>query len=338
MSVLEGEVQIPKLGGVKKRTLAIVGVIATGFVGWKYWQNRGVTSYSGDTTDGTDPGFGDAGVLPSVSGAVSGDNSYGISDGSTSPTVDTYGFTGTTNAQWTQYASTQLVNSDVWSYTDIVTALGNYLNSKPLTTTQQQIVQAAIAVAGYPPTGTHPIISGGDAKITVAPTGLKVVSKTSTTVTLSCNPVAGAGYYRWYRSGASTNVGSSDGPNVTISGLTPNTSYSFQVAADTTNGSPGPKSGSVTTKTESVNLATPATPTVSAITTTTAKVTTKTVSGATGYNWYINGIAHGHSDAPTYTVSGLKPKTRYAVSVAADNNTQAPGKQSARKSFTTKTK
>lgn len=335
---LGGTVTLPGVGPVKKKVVIGIAAAAGGFVLWRYMQVRAAGGSSGAVPGDSDgDGYADAGTLPSVAGAVSPDNSYGIPDGSTAGSTDSYGFTGTTNSQWAQYASTQLsAASDKWSSGDVMAALGAFLTNKPLTTTQQAIVQAAIGQAGQPPEGTHPIIPGGDVPITVAPAGLRVVSTTATTATLSYNAVAGAGYYRGYRSGASGNVGASDGTTMTISGLTPNTSYSFQVAADTTSGSPGPKSSSVTGKTKAVTLAKPGGVKASSVTKTSAVASCSPVSGATGYNWYINGVAHGHSDAPKYTVSGLKANTAYKLSVAADTATQGPGPQSGQVSFKTK--
>jgi hypothetical protein len=333
---LGGNVTLPGIGPVKKKVVIAIGTVAGGFVLWRYWQARqeAAAPVAGDS-DGD--GFADGGTLPSVSGAVSGDNSYGLPGQDT--TTDSYGFQGTTNSQWTQYATTQLsAASDKWSYGDIASALGAFINNKPLTSTQQDIVQAAIALAGPPPEGTHPIIPGGDTPITVAPTGLKVLSTTSTTVTLQWNKVAGAGYYRVYRSGSSTNVGATDAANnsIVIGGLTPNTSYSFLVAADTTSQIPGPKSTPVTAKTKAVTLAKPTGVKVSSVTKTTAVASCTAVKGATGYLWYINHLAHGHSDGPKYTLQGLRANTSYKLSVKADTQTQGPGPESGQVSFRTK--
>jgi hypothetical protein len=331
------EISIPKVGPVNKKVMIGVVVAAGGFVAWRYYIARQTPADTTDTT-GTDPGFEDPGALPSVSGAVSSDNSYGSGTTDTTTGTNTYGFTGTTNSEWTQYASTQLSQSDTWSYTSILTALGSYLAGKPLSTTDQQIVQAAIAVAGYPPVGTHVVVSGGDTAITVAPTNVKVTSTTSTTAVISFTPVAGADNYRAYRSGVSGNVAASVGSPITVSGLTPNTSYTFYVAAVSNSGTLGPRSAAATGKTQAVTLATPATPTISAISTTSSHAAVAKVANATGYNWYINGVAHGHSDGPSYTFQGLKAKTTYKASVAADTATQGPGKMSGTRSFTTKSK
>lgn len=341
MSVLTGKVDLPGVGEVDKRVVAGVGGALAVFVGWKYYQSRSATAYD-PTQDAVDPGMEDPGVLPSVSGAVSGDNSYGLSDGSSTST-DSYGFTGTTNTQWGQYATTQLSQaSDTWSYATIAAALGKFVTNKALTASEQEIVQAAILLAGYPPEGSHPIISGGDTKVTVAPTGLAVTSTTTTTAVLSWSPVAGAQSYRAYRSGASTNVGVTDAPNttLTVSGLQPNTEYSFQVAADSLGDTPGPRSTAVKAKTKPVSLKAPTGVKVSSIAATAATVGWTKVPGATAYRIKVNGQIRGAADGglSSYRLTGLSKKTKYSVTVAADTTNQSPGPDSKPVSFTTKTK
>lgn len=342
MSAFSGTVDVPVVGNVDKRVLIGVGGVAAVFIGWKYYQSRSSAAYDPDQ-EAVDPGMEDPGVLPSVSGAVSGDNSYGLPDNSTGGGTDSYGFTGTTNSQWGQYAANQLSQaSDKWSYATIVTALGKYTGNRPLTAAEQDIVQAAILLAGPAPEGSHVVIPGGDTKMTVAPTGLTVTATTTTTVTLSWNKVDGADSYRVYRSGASTNVGSTDGGNtsITISGLQPNTEYSFQVAADSIGDVPGPKSSSVKGKTKPVTLKAPTGVKVSSIAATAATVSWGKVSGATSYRIYLNNQLRGTADGglSSYRVTGLSKKTRYSVTVAADTTNQEPGPRSGAVSFTTKSK
>ena len=335
-----GTIDIPKVGPVKKRTLYVTAGVAGAFVLWRYWQASRAASADAAAADSNGDGYADAGTLPQVAGQGGpiGDGSGGSGSGAGS-TSDSYGFNGTTNSQWSQYAITQLSGaSDKWSYGTIAAALGQFLANKPLTGVQTEIVQAAIAVAGPPPEGTHPVIPGGSTPILVAPTGLKVLATTTTSVTLGFNPVAGAGYYRAYRSGASTNVGSTDAANhsIVVSGLHPGTSYSFQVAADTTSGLPGPKSASVKATTKAVSLAKPGGLKVSQVTKTTARVACTAVKGAESYRWYIGNVAHGSSDGPSYVLQGLRANTAYKVSVAADTTTGEPGPKSAQVSFRTK--
>lgn len=340
MSGLTGQVDVPGVGGVDKRVVIGVGGAAALFIGWKWYQSRNAAAYD-PTADATDPGYEDPGTLPSVDGAVSPTNSYGLPDNSSTGSADGYGFTGTTNSQWTEYATTKLSQaSDTWSYGDIVSALGAFIANRPLTTTQQQIAQAAIALAGYPPEGSHVIVPGGDTAITVAPTGLKVTSTTETTADLSWSAVAGASGYRIYRSGVSQVVGVANGTTGQVGGLTPNTSYSFQVAAFTGSGQVGPKSSAASGKTKAVSLKAPTGVRVSSVAATAATVSWSKVSGATSYRIYVNGNNRGTADGglSSYRVTGLSKKTKYKVTVRADTTNQNPGPESAAVTFTTKSK
>jgi chitodextrinase len=327
------DITITKVGSVPKKVIIPVVVAAAAFVGWRYWQARQTAASTDSTVTNGDFGAVDSSI-PGVVGAVSSDNSYGGDTGNTSTTS-----TGkTTDAEWTNDVVLAFASAgSTTSGDDVLQALGLYLNNQPMTDAQKSIVQRAIAVAGYPyGTGAHTIVAGGNTALTIAPSGLKVTGVTSTTVTLSWSPVAGATGYRAYRSGVATNVGSSVGTSVTVGGLTPNTSYSFHVAAVTASGSLSPSSSSVTGKTSAVTLSKPATPSVSGITKTEATLKVSAVANATGYNWYINGVAHGHSDGTQYTVSGLRAGTKYTAAVSADTSTQAGGPRSATRSFTTK--
>ncbi len=329
------QVDIPKVGPVNKKVLIGVGVALAGFLAWRYYLAGSGAAPADEGAAAEDAGYEDGGTIPAVEGATdwygSGSSSSGDTTSSTSQAL-------TTNAAWSQYASNQLVALDVASGSDIATALGNYLAGRPLTSAQQAIVQAAIAYAGYPPVGTHVVVPGGDTDITVAPTGLKVIGQSPNSVTLSWVAVAGASFYDVYRSGAASNAVRSGATSATISGLNPNTSYTFQVAAVSGSGKAGPRSSSVSGKTAAVSLARPSTPSVTAITATGAKVSTGRVAGATGYRWYVNGKLNGATDGPAHSISGLKKSTKYTVSVKADNSTQAPGPESAKRSFTTRSK
>lgn len=336
---LKGKVDVPVVGEVDKKVL--VGVVGVGaaFVGWKWWQARGADSYDPDA-EMVDPGMEDPGVLPPVAGAVRPDNGYGIPDDSNSGS-GSYGFTGKTDSQWTQYVTGQLTASESWTYTQIVAALGKYLKSKALTAEEQTIVQAAIAVGGYPPEHPSlPIVPGGNTKITVAPTGLKAPTVTTTSVTLTFNPVPGAQSYRAYRSGASSNVGASETTQIMVSGLQPNTEYSFTVAADNIGDVPGPKSAPIKVRTKAVALKSPTNVKVSSVSATAATVSWSKVSGATGYRIYLNNNQRGSTDGvnSSYRVTGLNKKTKYTVTVKADTSNQEPGPASKAVTFTTKTK
>jgi hypothetical protein len=247
VSGLSGTVDLPAVGPVDKKIIIPIAAAGVAFVGYRYWQARSTPADDSTVSDGE---FGaiDSSV-PDVLGAIKDGNLYGSDTGAEDTnTVDGYGFTGTTNAQWTQYAATQLSQSATWSYTDILTALGNFLAGQPLSTLQQQIVQSAIAVAGYPPVGTHVVVPGGNTALTLAPSGLHVIRRDSQSITIGYTPVAGAAGYRAYR-GVGANVGSSTGSSIVVAGLKPATAYEINVAGYTASGGTGPHSKALHTST-----------------------------------------------------------------------------------------
>lgn len=228
-----------------KKVLIFGGIAAAAYVGYRWWSSRGTSSDSGaPTTDSVDAGVDASGVVGS---GASGNVQYAGSTTSSDTTPVPGSFTN--NAQWADYATTRLAATGR-DESSVISALGDYLAKRPLSDSEQSIVRSAVAIAGVPPVGTFTIIPQVGAVTLTAPTGLKVTSTTKTTVSLSWNAVTGAGYYRAYRSGVSTNVGGSDKPHITIGGLSAGKTYKFAVAADTTTGKPGPKSSyiSATTK------------------------------------------------------------------------------------------
>lgn len=327
------DVTVPVAGKVDKRVVIGVGVAAGGFVAYRYYKAR--TAVSSDVS--TDGSFEDPGVLPGVAGAIKDGNLYGSGD--TTQTSDSSAVT--TNAAWSQLALAQLSqSSDRWSYADIAGALGNYLDGQPLSDAQQEIVRAAIAVAGHPPVGNPSIITGGNTTLSVAPTGVAASAITPTSAQINFVPVPGARTYNVYRSGAASAAGSSNNTPITLSDLTPNTSYSVTVAAVSSAGAVGPKSSPITFKTAAVSIGTPAKPSVSSVVGSRATLTTSKVPYATSYRWFMIGgqgtTLLNTTDGPAVTLTNLKPKTLYVIGVQADTSTGNPSKMSATTRFTTK--
>jgi hypothetical protein len=310
------DIEVPKVGKVNKKVLIPIVAVAGGYIAYRYWHARNSV---GDG-EPIDPGMEDPGTLPPVAGAVKPDNSYGIPGGDTSTSGG--GFRGTTNSEWTEYVSDRLQQDTRWSYSTIAVALGNFLTNKPLSGEQQDIVRAALGIAGYPPVGSHTIISGGNTPITVAPSGLSGKA-TPSTVAVSFSPVAGATTYNGYRSNATGSqanaLASSSGSPIVFTDLEPGRTYSFQVAAVSSSGAVGPKSSPITVKTPGVQMATPAKPTVSSITASTALLSTNPVPYATGYRWYVSGRFVGSTAGPSWTATRMTSKRRYTAAVAAQS-------------------
>jgi hypothetical protein len=235
------DIDIPKVGKLPKKYVIPLAVGVVGFIGWRVWQSRQEAA-AADASPIADGEFGAVDTsIPGVIGAVSPTNAYGADTGST---ADESASSITTNAAWTAKARGEL--NGTYSDSDIVAALGNYLDGRPLSTLQQQIVRSAIAVAGREPVGTHSIIPGGDTAISIAPTGLAAITIRDDHITLGWNATPGATTYRLYGNGGSVTTSSTQG---TITGLKPGTSYSFSVAAVNGSGAEGPRSGTLAVKT-----------------------------------------------------------------------------------------
>jgi hypothetical protein len=329
------DVNVPKVGKVSKKVLIPIAVAAGGFVAYKYWVARKNVGSGEDVA--VDPGMEDPGTIPGVSGAVSPTNSYGSGSGSSGGDTGG-GFRGLTNSEWTDYVTTRLQQSETWSYTDIAVALGNFIDNRPLSDSQQAIARAAIGIAGYPPVGSHTIISGGNTPITVAPTGLSG-SATPTTISVAFTPVAGAVTYNGYRTnstGATNNAqATSNSSPVQFTGLAPGTAYSIQIAAVSASGAVGPKSAPITVKTPGVKMGTPAKPSVSGVTASKALLQTAPVPYATTYRWFVSGRLVATTPNPTWTATGMKGKTRYTAAVSAQSS-GGTSPTSAATPFTTK--
>jgi len=133
-----------------KKVYMLAGAAAAGFVAYRWWQSRSTPVTSVDSTMDTGSVTDAAG-----GGTAEGNVQYGGANiGSDVPL---------TNADWTNRA-VQLLVDQGWDGKTVQVALGKYLNRQDLTDAEVEIVQAAIAVAGFPPVGTYTIlhdISGG---------------------------------------------------------------------------------------------------------------------------------------------------------------------------------
>jgi hypothetical protein len=321
---LEGTVDAPVIGRVKKAYIIVPAGLAGAYVLWRWYQ-------ASRTDDGPAPDDGTYTTddlseygRSTTGGAYNpgGNTGNTETDGTTPGRIDT-------NAQWTDKAVEKLTNQGFDGMT-VSLALGEFLARRSLDKTEASIARAALAAVGQPPTGgPYPV---NEAAVTgpvslKPPTGLKATAVTSTSVTLTWNKVDGAGYYRIYHSGSMTNVGATDGANtsITIGGLKPSTTYKFAIATDTTTAVPGQKSPAITVKTKGITLTRPTGLRASSVTRTSFRVSCSPVKGAEYYRWYVNGSPYGASDQPYRDFTSRRPNTSYKITVTADTTNQAPG-------------
>ncbi len=179
---MAGTVKLPLVGETNKATLVIAGLAGVTALGWAVWKDKksktaASTAAATTTTSTAGTGYGyaaqtyqpygygfGASGLGEYGGGGEGDYGYGYY-GAGDPTEEVPG-QAATNAQWSEAAVSALTNAG-WSGTDVLTALGLYITGSPVTATQEQIIQAAIAAEGYPPSagtnGYPPAIHTGPA-------------------------------------------------------------------------------------------------------------------------------------------------------------------------------
>lgn len=167
------------IGGMKiqKKTAAIVGIGLIGIIGIEWYKNKQAQSAAAAANaqatqqagqNEIDPSTGfpygsseDAAALQSQSNYM---NPYAYNSGSyVGGQVIGYDGTGnpiygptntgsfTSNAQWAQYVESYLESNQGADPTTVGNAIGKYITGQPLTSDMIQVVENAIAIAGYPP-------------------------------------------------------------------------------------------------------------------------------------------------------------------------------------------
>jgi LysM repeat protein len=232
------EVDVPGVGGVNKKVLLAVGGGGAAYVLYRYYKARkdAAAAAAPADTPGYDQTSGD--TLPVVPGAVAGVGTNGET------TTDLTGSSPTTNAAWSQAAEQYLVGAG-YDPTSVLKALGDYLANRALSADEQSIVQAAIAVAGYPPQGTFnilPAVSTGGSTASVGQVqGLHSTAVTSSGFQINWYATTGASGYHVYEGG--NRVATDYGTYHPFNGRQPGTQYGpFTVAALNMDGTEGPAS------------------------------------------------------------------------------------------------
>jgi hypothetical protein len=315
----------------QKKVLVVVGVGAAAFVAWK-WMSSGNSADTAatPTTSGTDADQAATGIIGSN---VGGSENTGNSSNTGTSAI-------TSNDQWYQAAEDRLVNAG-WNAQAVQSALGEFLMGHALDPSEVKIVQAAVgAMGGYPPNGPSTIkqtVGTTDVSKLKAPTGVKGVSNSPTTVDLTWSAVSGAKQYRVYRSGASQNVGGSIDTKAQVAGLQPGTKYTFYVAAGLDGEKMGPRSTGVTVTTQKRKLTAPTGLKISNVTKNSARLTWNPTYPGEYLIRRSGSSSTSESVDPATTLSGLHANTKYHFQVAAvEPGTRTPGPWSSYVTFTTK--
>lgn len=245
------QMTLPGIGPVDRKYVYVGAAGVLGIVGYVWWTGRQANAGAAATDTPADTGgeaaLGDPSNVPATD--------YVPPVVQTPPPVVNDGGVITDNATWARAAVAALtdVGADT---TSAASAIGRYLAGLGLSPAAADLVRQAVALVGNPPVGDHPIKlepvgkpDPGGASLK-APTGLRATSSTKTTVALSWTPVTGAEYYRVYRKGVATNIGSSTGAAHTVGGLQPNHNYTFHVRGVGHDNKYGPPSSSVSIKTK----------------------------------------------------------------------------------------
>jgi hypothetical protein len=231
-----------------RQTYLAAGGVAAAYVGYRWWTARGTSGEEpADTAvDGgsvTDTPGGDYGP---------GNVQYGGADISDPAQIST-------NAEWTAFAVAAMVQQG-WDGQVAQAAIGKYLTDQVLTATEEGIVRAAVAVAGWPPQGKHTITSMPAPTPTPtppptapkpsapksAPSGFHNLFVSSTSAESKWSMVPGATNYEVEYGAMFKNPGAirktSGATTATFYGLKPATRYTYRVRATSSAGA-GPWSG-----------------------------------------------------------------------------------------------
>lgn len=333
---LEGTTDLPAVGKIKKVYIMVPAGIAAAYLGWRWYQARqGGQDYDPTATGlySTDD-LSDYGLATTGGGTtVTGNTGNTVTDATGTDTIDS-------NREWSNKAI-ELLGNQGFDGQAVAAALGEFLARRALDKDEASIARAALAVAGQPPeNGPFSVVeeAGAGTGTLPAPTNLRAWDKpTPSQVGLQWDPVAGAMYYRVFRTDQGDEpMGASADTKFHVKGLQANTSHSFYVRAVGTTGKIGGKSNTIALKTTAVKLARPTGLKASAITKTSFRVTCSKVTGATYYRWIIDGHAAQPTDQPYKDFTGLKAGSIHRVVVYADTTNQEPGPHSATISVKTK--
>ena len=150
-----------------------------------------------------------------------------------------------------------------------------------------------------------------------APANLHAALTTADAITMTWNSVPGADYYRFYKNGRY--IGKVNGTSYTCKELTASTVYGFKVAAVDSGGMMSAYSGNVYIRTAPPFTNPPSNLRATETTTTSVTMAWNSVSGASYYRFYKNGIFITKVWGTSYTITDLTQNTGFIFKVAAVN-------------------
>ncbi len=299
-----------------KSYLYVGGAAVGGIVAYSLWTQRSAPTIDEGVAEVPVDEFGDERITPNTIDTydVSVDNRTGIK----------------TNTEWTQFVTSYLEGK---GYDGMVAsaAVGRFLARKPLNSIDVSLVQQAWGAGGEPPEGRPWTIipeSASPAAVGLAaPTGLRIVSQTATSVTLGWSAVTGASGYEVKRDGGGT--AKHTGTSHTSSGLHPGGPYVFRVKALNTAGQRGPEAVIRATLKAggggSTGSGLPAPrPAATSIKPTAVTIKWAPVPGASGSAISRVGGGQLTQKGRSHTSRGLRPNTSYIFHVRAMKGSQ-PG-------------
>lgn len=169
-----------------------------------------------------------------------------------------------TNPSWVRVVTDKLVAAGAYSPIEVGNALNKVLGGLEVTAQEAAIWNEAVRRFGAPPEGHPPVVvkpttppptSPPTSAALPAPGGLRVVSVTSTGVTLAWNAVSGAKSYRVFMSDGSGPTPGSVSTDTTSrqfrwTGLRPNAQHYFSVATVNSAGVRGATTRTITVRTK----------------------------------------------------------------------------------------
>jgi len=205
----------------------------------------------------------------------------------------------------------------------------NYSDTGLAQNTSYTYSLAACNSAGCSSQGTG--VSFTTLNVPSTPSSPTISNQTCDSLTLSWSTVTGTSSYKVFRN--SVEIGTTSSTTYTDTGLTKNTTYTYAIQACNDCGCSS-KSSSNTGITTDIP-GTPSAPSIGSATCNSLNINWTSVSGASSYKVYRDGVQVGSPATTSFTDTGLSPSTSYSYKISACNNCGCSAQGSSSSSSTT---